>query len=284
MGIGLFRSASRAAAPSADVAARAALGSVDEVERILATGAVEIVGDLPGAAKGINGLPKLARVTDAATGATIDAVVKPAAAQAAQEAFAWKAARALGVDDLVAVAVRRFDLDGSVLLERAPGVHPASPRDIANVVDRESLHRLLGFDYVLGNPDRHLQQMRVSPTGLLAFDHGHLGVRHARMPSPLTAPMHDSLHGVAGLRPPAGVERVGALDPAAVAALTPPGAEQALELAHGTALANTRRVRGALMQGADRHARSDAYIDGVIERLRALRDTGEIRYLHTGLA
>lgn len=80
---------------------------VDDVERALADGIVELIGPLPVAEPGINGVPGLARVRDAVTGFELDGVVKSARAQAAQEAFAWRAARVLGVDDLVAVAVRR---------------------------------------------------------------------------------------------------------------------------------------------------------------------------------
>lgn len=257
--------------------------AVDTVERVLTTGRAVSQGPLPNAARGMNGIPTLVRVTDPVDGMVIEAVQKPAVAQAAQEAFAWQAARQLNVDDLVTVAARRFDLGGSVLIERAPGLMPASPSDIARVASREDLHRLLAFDYVLANSDRHLLQMFVNPSqgGLLAFDHGHIGVGLKRTKDVLTAPMHDALFAAAGVQVPVGIERRAALMPEAIKLVAHNVDKDELYLAHAKTLANTARVRGAAMPRADRFARSNQYIDGVMERLDALQATGEIRYLNS---
>jgi len=177
---------------------------VAALETALRDGAFTSAGETIGGTN-LNGALALGTIRHGTS--TVPVVIKPATADAAQEAFASSIARDMGIDYLVPRAVPRAD--GSVAMERVPGYefltssvyndrsletalrrsyqvqHPELPaRDMARAarIDRQLVQV---FDYVLANSDRHqLNGLRDRPSGRISFiDQGNLA--HGETADPL---------------------------------------------------------------------------------------------------
>lgn len=267
------------------------LETVARLEQLFAHAPMETLGALPGHTIGFNGTPRLVTLLDEASGACVHGVHKPAFAQQPQEAFAWRTVRQLHAEDLYAVVAERATgpHDGFVV-ERAAGSNPMSMEAVttalaarhgggtasarAGVVD---LHRMIGVDYVLGDSDRHLRQMSVAPTGVLGYDHGHLGYLHLAAPNSVTIPMHDDLFGPAARVATADHPHVLELEPAAIDSLLSSVDDQLIERAHAETLGSWNGPVHEQFATTSAYASSTEYLDGVFERLDQLEDHGTVR-------
>ncbi len=298
-----------------DRAAR--LAHVAELEKMFARARIVSARPLPGAQRGINGIPDLVSLIDDSTGWTGEAVRKGKHAQVPQEGFEWRGAKIFSMQDLVAVAVPRANLNEGVLIERAKGSVTSSTTDIRNALiqihmagsagndaalaeatalAKIDLQRLVGFHWLMGNSDGHVNQVAVAADQVLTFDGGHIGFRMHRTGDVLTVPLKDALVGVAGLRAPAGIARTGRLEDSAVEALLANYSESEIRAAHRLEFHKGSDNGGLLKQALDlfpqpwnatrsltRTAGSQSYIDAVVARARHLEKTGEISYVHTDL-
>ena len=129
----------------------------------------------------------------------LDVVIKPMQAQAAQEEFGWKLARAMGIGAYVPAVARRAH--GEAVLQRVPGVslHQAGIGDDARLeqalvaahrtstptlslsqaaqAGRIDLQLLSTFDYLLANIDRHANNgLWDAAAGVAFIDSGHTGL------------------------------------------------------------------------------------------------------------
>ena len=169
---------------------------LDALERVLREGSIDrstahVVGG------GVNGTRSRYAI-DAGAGSSALAVEKPVNAQAAQEQFAWKLGRELGIDHLLAAVGWRPN--GDALIEFRPGISLAKA-GVASVHDLDvavatsyladtRLHltptesaqaaridrQLLQFvDYLVANNDRHLNNglVDIADSGKVTFlDYG----------------------------------------------------------------------------------------------------------------
>ncbi|MCW2925541.1 MAG: hypothetical protein JWM98_2945 [Thermoleophilia bacterium] len=147
--------------------------ALDGLERVLATG-VEVGSRKALGAAGQNGVMYRVLLADAADASKqVEAILRPGQAQAPQEVFGWRIARALGVDHMFPAASMR---DGGAAVQVVPGVearaagfsaidqlrselergyrlsHPGIDAATQARVDVE-LARVV--DYVVANSDRH---------------------------------------------------------------------------------------------------------------------------------
>ncbi len=278
-----------------DVAGR--LQQVAQLERVLAGGRILSRMPLPGVPASFNGAPELVRVLDVASGEVIEAVARAATAQPAQDAFAWQVGKQAAMHDLMVVSMLRPGRHGGSLAERAAGSNPSDLRGVVHVLAaahagdadpmaaaRIDLQRLVGFNWLLADPDLHANQISVAANAVRTYDHGHIGFIRPRGGSPLITPMLDALVGVAGLKAPRALPVAVALEPAAAASLTASASAEGIARAHASTLESWRGPINQRLRSTTRYVQSQQYLDGVIERLEHLRSTGEISYVHPQLS
>jgi hypothetical protein len=271
---------------------------LDRLEQLLRTGPIDESERLP-VGGGMNGEQYRVRVHDplAPDAPPRWVVEKSAGAQAAQEEFGWRLARAMGIDYLVPAAIRRAD--GAARIEFAAG----RSLNQSGIYDAEGLERALAaryfddaerlglsedearqaaridrqllqvFDYLLANNDRHGGNgLYDAATGALAFiDSGHAG-RGA-----LTT------NGGTTLEPALRSYQAGSqggrvdLDPAVVEylrrRLTPERIRELhAEVFDATGIAGPER--GSYGEKFIGHVRSPDYREGIVARLDNVLETG----------
>ena len=269
------------------------LDEVARLERLFAHAPMRRVGELEIDHSAFNGIPSLVELFDDGADTWVRAVHKPASAQLPQEIFAWRAAKAFDATDRLAVTMPRSDPLEGYVVELVPGEHPNSlveavrglraahaDAERPGLEARIDLHRVLGYDWLVENSDRHLKQLRVSPTGLLGFDHGHIGWRALETPRATVVPMHADLLGTTGERATFDSVVHMELEPAAVERLLAHADPAEIERAHARTLAIWSGPTHPDFVRTSAYAASDQYLDGVLARIEHLGRTGTIEYVN----
>jgi len=284
--VGIITSTSAALQP-------ARIERIAHLEQLFEHAPMRHLGHLPVEGVHTNGTPSLVEVWDDAAGAWERAIYKPATAQLPQETFAWRAIGELRSQDLFATTVARHDpLDG-YLVEFVDGLHPEGLTEAKRGLrirhehaarpDHEAqvdLHRMLGIDYVLANPDRHDEQMKVAHDGLLAFDQGLIGGLLTRTGDPLVVPFDDTLLGAAGVGATKHQPGVFELEPEAVARLLDDARSDEIAAAHAATLGSWDGPVNSKVQKTSAFAASQEYLDGVLARIEHLNTTGTILHVN----
>jgi hypothetical protein len=270
--------------------------AVARLERVLREGTVDEASRRP-IGEGVNGLLHQVAIGDPAdpAAAATWAVEKPAGAQAAQEEFGWRLARAMGIDHLFPAVARRAD--GAARIEVRPGTGlsqagvtdvPALDRELTRsyladarlgLTPDEAAHAaridrqlLQAFDYLLANNDRRTSNGLVDAVaGVTFIDAGHAG--RGTMAQNGGTVLEPALY-LFQAGPKGG--RVD-LDPEVVAYLRGRLTPDALRTMHadvfhapGIAGPEARTI-GERFIG---HVSSDAYVDGMVARLDHIGATG----------
>lgn len=270
--------------------------TLDAMEQVLRTGAIDRTNAVPVGA-GINGELHRVQITSADGARSVWAVEKPAAGQAAQEEFAWKLARAMGIDHYVPAVARRADGMARIQFREGTNLSVNRITDAATLehaladsylrdttlkltsqeaaqaarIDRQLLQT---FDYLLANNDRHLgNALYDAKTGALSLiDHGHSG--RGALSMNRGTQLEPSLRALQ-VAPGGGVNQ---LDPAVVQYLRQRLDDSTIRSLHDgvyEAADIARPPAGTIGASFEHAVRGREAVDGITARLRSVQSSGE---------